>query len=69
MAGIGVNTLFLLAPAWRPLPLHEGVYGLAANVAVLVLVSLATRPAPPETLAAYTGRLEPAPVAPGEARS
>jgi SSS family solute:Na+ symporter len=43
-AGVGVNTLFLLAPAWRPWPLHEGVYGLAANVAALVAVSLLTAP-------------------------
>ncbi len=36
VGGIAVNTLFLLAPGSRPLPLHEGIYGLAVNVLLLV---------------------------------
>ncbi len=52
-AGIGVNTFFLVAPALRPVPMHEGVYGLAANVLALVAVSLLTRPVPAERLQAY----------------
>ena len=44
-----------LAPEWRPFPLHEGVYGLIANVAVFVAVSLATKPEPMEKLRAYMG--------------
>ena len=55
LAGIGVNTLFLLAPELRPFPLHEGIYGLIANVAVFVAVSLATKPEPMEKLRAYMG--------------
>ena len=53
VAGIAVNVLFLLAPELRPLPLHEGIYGLTANVLVLIGVSLATRPAPAALLKAY----------------
>jgi len=53
-AGIGVNTLFLVAPALRPWPLHEGVYGLVANVAAFVAVSLLTPPHDRERLASYT---------------
>ena len=55
LTGIGVNTLFLVAPHLRPLPLHEGVYGFAANVAVSVAVSLCTAPHDRDRLAAYTG--------------
>jgi SSS family solute:Na+ symporter len=29
LAGVGTNTLFLMAPSLRPLPLHEGVYATA----------------------------------------
>ncbi len=39
VAGIAVNVLFLLNPEFKPVAMHEGVYGLAANVSVLVLVS------------------------------
>lgn len=52
-AGLAVNTVFLFAPALRPVPLHEGVYGLAVNVAVFVIVSLLTRPEPAEKVQAY----------------
>lgn len=38
--GIMVNCLMLVFPEWKPWPVHEGVYGLAANIAVLVLMSL-----------------------------
>ncbi len=45
VAGIATNCLFLFQPALRPIPgLHEGIYGLAVNLLVLVVVSLATRP-------------------------
>jgi SSS family solute:Na+ symporter len=53
LTGVGVNTLFLLAPSLRPVPLHEGVYGLVANVAVLVGVSLLTTPHARSRLAHY----------------
>ena len=53
-AGIGVNTLFLLRPDLSPIPgLHEGLWGLGANVTVLVGVSLLTSPEPEERLAPY----------------
>lgn len=37
--GVGVNILFLKWPEWRPFAVHSGVYGLAVNVVVLILVS------------------------------
>jgi SSS family solute:Na+ symporter len=42
ISGALVLTLFELRPDWRPWPLHAGLYGLAVNLAVLVLVSLLT---------------------------
>lgn len=54
VAGIGVNTFFLAAPTLRPVPMHEGVYGLAANVTALVVVSLLTRPEPADKLRVYS---------------
>ena len=53
LTGIVVNTGFLIAPASKPLPLHEGVYGLIANVVVLVAVSFATQPHAMDHLRAY----------------
>ncbi|HEV7164356.1 MAG TPA: sodium:solute symporter family protein [Gammaproteobacteria bacterium] len=52
--GIAVNLLFMFEPTWRPLPLHEGIYGLAANVLVLIGVSLLTKPVSAERLKAYS---------------
>lgn len=43
VAGIVVNTAFLLFPEYRPLPLHEGVYGLGANAVLLVALTLLNR--------------------------
>lgn len=60
LAGLIVNTLFLVFPEWRPVPLHEGVYGLAANLVVFVSVSLATPPAPMSHLRAYIASGRPA---------
>ena len=53
VAGLAVNTFFLLNPEWKPFPLHEGVYGLIANVAVLVGASLLTTPEPADKVWAY----------------
>ena len=40
LAGMVVNVLFLAFPDLRPVDgLHEGIYGLCANVPVLVAVS------------------------------
>jgi SSS family solute:Na+ symporter len=43
-SGITVNLTLALHADWRPWPLHAGLYGLAANVLALGLVSLLTRP-------------------------
>lgn len=40
LGGILVNVLFLLEPGLRPVPLHEGIYGLAVNVGLLVGLTL-----------------------------
>ncbi len=53
LAGVGTNTLFLVTPELRPLPLHEGVYGFAVNILVFVTVSLLTTPHARERLAHY----------------
>ena len=45
VVGIAVNILFAARPELRPLGVHAGLYGLLANVAVLVVVSLASAPA------------------------
>jgi SSS family solute:Na+ symporter len=46
--GIVVNVLFLVMPELKPLPVHEGVYGLIVNLILLVSVSLATTPDDPK---------------------
>ena len=44
LAGISVNVIFMLHPELSPIPgLHEGLWGLAANLLVLVVVSLLTQ--------------------------
>ena len=48
LAGIATNVLFDIQADWKPFPVHAGVYGLAINLAVLVVVSLATRSRDPE---------------------
>jgi len=40
LTGIVVNVVLLRHPEWRPLPLHEGIFGLTANTAVLIGLSL-----------------------------
>lgn len=57
LTGIGTNTLFLVAPTLRPVPLHEGVYGLAVNALVFVTVSLVTAPHKRSRLVPYTPAL------------
>lgn len=46
--GIVVNIFFLLLPELKPLPMHEGIYGLIVNIMLLISVSLATKPDDPE---------------------
>jgi SSS family solute:Na+ symporter len=62
VAGSAVSVLFLMWPEARPLPLHEGVYGLVANVLVFVGVSLRTPPEPMTTLRPYLESATPEPV-------
>lgn len=38
-AGLAVNLVFLDQPQWRPLPLHEGIYGLAVNALLLAVLT------------------------------
>ena len=45
-AGIVTTLLFKWKPEWAPFALHEGAFGIVANTAVMVAVSLATRPEP-----------------------
>ena len=52
--GILTNGLFLLFPTWRPLPMHEGIYGLVINVLLLVAVSLLTKPTASERVQAFS---------------
>jgi len=60
VTGIAVNTLLLVAPELKPVPLHEGVYGLLANVTALVAVSLRTAPEPAERVRTYVESGTPA---------
>ena len=53
IAAIIVNVFFYMYPDLKPVPMHEGIYGLIANLIVFVSVSLSTRPEPFETLALY----------------
>jgi SSS family solute:Na+ symporter len=53
LIGIAVNTLFLVAPELKPFPLHEGVYGVLANVLALSSVSLLTAPEPAARVRTY----------------
>jgi SSS family solute:Na+ symporter len=55
LAGLAVNTLFLRYPELAPIAgVHEGVWGLAVNVPVLIAVSLLTRRHEAEHVRAYT---------------
>ena len=41
IVGIVLNTWFVVFPEQRPFAVHAGVYGLTANVLVLIATSLA----------------------------
>ncbi len=53
LGGMGANIFFLLLPGWKPVPVHEGVFGLLVNCALLVTVSLLTPPSAPERVEPY----------------
>lgn len=54
LGGVLSTVFFLLYPDLRPLPVHEGIYGLIVNICLLVTVSLATEPESPERINRYT---------------
>ncbi|MGD8427223.1 MAG: sodium:solute symporter family protein [Balneolaceae bacterium] len=54
IGGLAVTILFLLYPNLRPVPLHEGIYGLVVNIILLVVVSLSTEPESEKRVARYT---------------
>ncbi|MDZ7715517.1 MAG: sodium:solute symporter family protein [Balneolaceae bacterium] len=54
LGGLIVNTFLLIYPELKPFPLHEGVYGLIANISLLVTISLATAPEEEHRVDRYT---------------
>ena len=44
IGGILVTLFFLYNPEFKPFPMHEGIFGLIANLILLISVSLATPP-------------------------
>ncbi|MEQ9265092.1 MAG: sodium:solute symporter family protein [Balneolaceae bacterium] len=54
IGGIIVTLFFLYNPEFKPIPIHEGAYGLIVNIALLVGVSLATEPEELERIERYT---------------
>ncbi|MEM1202043.1 MAG: sodium:solute symporter family protein [Acidobacteriota bacterium] len=54
VAGLLVNVIFLRHPELKPIAgLHEGLYGLGANVSALVVVSFLSRPEDPARVRAF----------------
>ncbi len=53
LGGIATTLFFLSRPELKPFGIHEGVLGVIVNVAVLVAVSYATEPQPPEHIARF----------------
>jgi SSS family solute:Na+ symporter len=54
IGGIVVTLFFLYNPEFKPLPMHEGIYGLIVNLALLIGISLATEPEDRERIERYT---------------
>ncbi len=55
IGGILVTLFFLYNPEFKPVPMHEGIYGLIINIILLVGVSLRTKPEEVERIKRYTG--------------
>lgn len=53
IGGIITTLIFLNFPEIRPVPIHEGIYGLIVNVTLLVSVSLSTQPESKERIQRY----------------
>lgn len=58
ISGILVTLFFLYNPEFKPLPMHEGIYGLIVNLILLIGVSLRTKPEEIERIARYTNLKE-----------
>ncbi|MCW9706427.1 sodium:solute symporter family protein [Fodinibius salsisoli] len=54
VGGIATTIFFLLYPELRPVPMHEGIYGLLVNIPLLVGVSLMTPPESNQRLKRYS---------------
>lgn len=54
VGGITTTIFFLVYPDLRPVPMHEGIYGLLVNIPLLVGVSLLTSPESPERINRYS---------------
>ena len=54
IGGILVTLFFLYNPELKPLPMHEGIYGLIVNIGLLVGVSLRTKAEDVERVKRYT---------------
>ncbi len=52
--GILVNTFFLIFAGLKPIAMHEGMYGLAANIILLIGISLLTPPDDTERVKKFT---------------
>lgn len=52
--GIIATLLFLYFPEFKPLPVHEGIYGLLVNISLLVTVSLRTEPESRQRVTRFT---------------
>lgn len=55
-SGMIVNTIFLIYPHLKPIPIHEGIFGLIVNVTILIVVSLLTAPDASERVKKFTER-------------
>jgi SSS family solute:Na+ symporter len=53
VAGIATNVFFLRYVELRPFDMHEGILGVIVNTAVLIAVSLITRPQSPAHIEAF----------------
>lgn len=63
LAGAATTGFFFLQPELRLWELHEGIFGLVANIAVLIIVSLATPPQPTRRVSEFVDQAaSPAPI-------
>jgi len=53
IGGVSATILFLVYPELRPVPMHEGIYGLILNITLLITVSLSTEPESKERVERY----------------